>query len=462
MSAPNNQEYGTASAAAYTLTQSSGFILPPGWSIVQESSRAQRSDGFAAVALKDPSGNIIIANEGTVAGGGAYSRGTLAADLQITNGQSPQALADARAFAKSVQQLTNSSTIYVTGHSLGGTEAEAEAQALGTNCAGGVTFGATGLPGNTQSGPSSLIDYVDYGDPVGNYASDSSSPLNSIAPAGMNHFGLVVMTGLPSNAADLRSAASEINSAVADTTGDGSPLALAALAQLTLAVQYHTRSAYASDLGIPSLAPPLSSGALDSDAAAVDFRLFGLPLGQAGVQNAGAATPGSDGTVDSPDVNVTINPTTNQVTLDQSESVVTASGGTQAPNVATIAIDPANQVVLSVEGPNASAATIDLSGNTFTVGAIPGVDANPIANDNGVVEIVSGGQTTILSGYGAGSEPVLSADGETLIWSGSGSTYSYSKSTGAFYYTHPLTTDAETDRQQAVFTRCRGGAGSRA
>lgn len=45
MSAPNNQEYGTASAAAYTLTQSSGFILPPGWSIVQESSRAQRSDG---------------------------------------------------------------------------------------------------------------------------------------------------------------------------------------------------------------------------------------------------------------------------------------------------------------------------------------------------------------------------------------------------------------------------------
>ena len=65
MAGPSRQEHMTASGAAYTITQSGGFVVPSGWSVLKTSNAAQRSGAFAAVAFKDPSGNIIIVNEGT-------------------------------------------------------------------------------------------------------------------------------------------------------------------------------------------------------------------------------------------------------------------------------------------------------------------------------------------------------------------------------------------------------------
>jgi dienelactone hydrolase len=63
--------------------------------------------------------------------------------------------------------------IYVTGFGLGGVEAEAQALALGSRVTGGVTFGAPGLPGHQVNGSESTVtNFVDYGDPVGNWASD--------------------------------------------------------------------------------------------------------------------------------------------------------------------------------------------------------------------------------------------------------------------------------------------------
>jgi hypothetical protein len=68
MAAPSASEYGTASAAAYTLQNSGGFTPPTDWTLIETSPTTQQSDGFAAVALKDPSGNIIIGFEGSVVG----------------------------------------------------------------------------------------------------------------------------------------------------------------------------------------------------------------------------------------------------------------------------------------------------------------------------------------------------------------------------------------------------------
>ena len=87
MAAPTQPEYGTASNYAYTLTASGGFVVPAGWSVVALSPTAQQADGFAAVALRDPSGNLIIANEGSLPGVDPYGRGTLSADSQIMNGR---------------------------------------------------------------------------------------------------------------------------------------------------------------------------------------------------------------------------------------------------------------------------------------------------------------------------------------------------------------------------------------
>ncbi len=131
-----------------------------------------------------------------------YDRGSLSADLVIADGRTPDALNDAAIFALAVQPQFDD-TVYVAGHSLGGTEAEMETMALGVNGGGGATFGATGLPGNSSPGPDTLVDYVDYGDPVGNASTDPGSPMASLFNTPMNHYGHVKMVGSPSDAAAL-------------------------------------------------------------------------------------------------------------------------------------------------------------------------------------------------------------------------------------------------------------------
>lgn len=80
------------------------------------------------------------------------------------------------------------------------------------------------------------------------------------------------------------------------------------------------------------------------------------------------------------------------------------------------------------------------SGNDTFAFAMPGSGAvtetiNPNDGQRGVVEVLSDGQVTVLSGYGPSVAAAVSADGNTLTWTGSGSTYSYSKVTGALTIT---------------------------
>jgi hypothetical protein len=398
---PSLPEYGTATATAYTITQPGGLVVPPGWTVVLKSPASQQSDGFSAVALKDPNGNVIIANEGTLPGLGTYGIGSLSADSQIATGQTPQALADATNFAQQVQLATGSSSIYVTGHSLGGTEAQAECQILGSDCAGGATFGATGLPGNTEAGPSSLVNYVDYGDPVGNYASDPSSPLSSIVPSDMNHFGAVVMTGSPSAAAPLQDAAAQISAALTDgdsgsSFGEGQSASqvLAGMADIVGNLGNHSRANYGSDLGISSLTPATAPSTTISgpDVLGTLMRIFGLPFGEEGVENSENAAPGStNGILNSPDVDISYNSTTNQVTIGQLTSVTTESGAVQAAGVAIIAGDAANDTAATVGGPNASSATIDLSNNVFDIATTGG---------GGVINLAGTGTQATVDGTG--------------------------------------------------------------
>jgi len=323
--------------------------------------------------MYDPSGNVIIANEGTTVGTDVYSRGTLAADNQLAEGQTPAALTDAVAFARHIQTVTGK-PIYLTGHSLGGTEAEAQAQALGPNFAGGMTWGATGLPHNTAAGPSSLIDYVDWGDPIGNWSTDASSPFLSLVPGnGMQHYGLVQMTGSQSSAGALRNAATLAHNALTAPdsgaylgAGGAAIDSLGAIASVAGNIAYHERPNYASDTGITSLnTNPTPPG---DDGAALFLRLFTFSLSD-GMQDALSATVSttSSGTLNSPDVNISFNPTTDQVTIDQLKSDTTVSGATQAPGVVQLIANESNGTSAMVAGPNAGSATLGLSGNTFDI-----------------------------------------------------------------------------------------------
>ena len=92
-------------------------------------------------------------------------------------------------------------SIYVTGHSLGGAEAQYVAY-MKPAVAGGITFGAPGIPpyagSNANANVSNVYNYVDYGDPVGNYASDSYSAYSAYSLTGF-HYGNVVLVGSNSN-----------------------------------------------------------------------------------------------------------------------------------------------------------------------------------------------------------------------------------------------------------------------
>ncbi len=165
------------------------------------------SIGLYAAAFRDNQGQVIISYEGSVAyASSKFGTATLKDDVAIDAQTAPQALFNAAASfastaiadAKREFGITKAN-VFVTGHSLGGAEAEYVSSKLGV---AGDTFGAPGLPGYSGvPNDSKLIDYVDYGDPIGNYASNMPTGGSSYEPfSGMNHVGTVFLVGSPSNA----------------------------------------------------------------------------------------------------------------------------------------------------------------------------------------------------------------------------------------------------------------------
>jgi hypothetical protein len=159
-------------------TNSTSNNPPPGMTLLASSTNAWvqgntnwLSDGFFAQAFKE-NGNVIIAFEGTdLTTLPSYSPGTVKADLDILLGGDPQAFGDADSFVSDVLAHfnLNANSIYLTGHSLGGAEAEYVASTILPN-ASGVTFAAPGLPDLTSPVPASnFINYVEYSDPFGNF-----------------------------------------------------------------------------------------------------------------------------------------------------------------------------------------------------------------------------------------------------------------------------------------------------
>ena len=234
MSQPTLAEYWTTADLVYTDNrEGKGNDLPPpassGLTLLLDSGAVNSkwlSDGFFAQALQDTSGNIIIAFEGSLPfEASAYGRGSASADSQILAGQTPHAFSDALVFTADVQQYLvqhnlASNPVYLTGHSLGGAEAEYVASKDGYS---GVTFGAPGTlaPVYPDLGPGqTFTNYVDYGDPVGNFGT---------------HFGTVQEVGPRSDAT---------------TTAVLEKILGPALGALVAETLFHPLSHYAADLNI--------------------------------------------------------------------------------------------------------------------------------------------------------------------------------------------------------------------
>jgi hypothetical protein len=170
--------------------------MPNGWHSLAKS-QSINADGFFAEAFQDANGNTVISFCGSVIDyhdfdgsvtpyslrvfGSAWARGSQAADLTILKGGHPAAFDDALQFTQSVinNNHLDPSKVFLSGHSLGGAEAEYVGLAynvLGIKLGGGATFAAPGIskgPENPQGAGSdqsfNFKNYIDHGDPVANY-----------------------------------------------------------------------------------------------------------------------------------------------------------------------------------------------------------------------------------------------------------------------------------------------------
>jgi hypothetical protein len=170
-----------------------------------------------------PQKQIIIAYQGTTGGTNLLFNPLIAISQILTDAQviltdsTPQAFTDSLAFEQQVQaaaalQGYATGDIFLTGHSLGGWEAEYVAQQTGL---GGIGFESPGIntvvPGNGVN--SGFVNIETYGDTAAYLATDLPG-LQPFIPAYLPgggskpHYGSIVMIGDPNATTPLINAAS--------------------------------------------------------------------------------------------------------------------------------------------------------------------------------------------------------------------------------------------------------------
>ncbi len=208
---PTVAQFLNASAAAYGLGTTPGGLVPFTVNGFQMAS-ANIISGMAARAWVTADNQVIIAYQGTTGGTNLLFDPFIAAsqlltDLQVIYTQTtPWAFTDALRFAERVQaaaaqQGYGTDDIFVTGHSLGGWEAQYVAQQIGL---AGIGFESPGIsstvPGNGAD--SMFVNVETYGDPAPFMASDlpGLQPfMPPYVPGGGTkpHYGHIVMIGDP-------------------------------------------------------------------------------------------------------------------------------------------------------------------------------------------------------------------------------------------------------------------------
>jgi len=219
------------------------------------------ANGVVASVFVTAEDQLIIAFQGTTGGLNFFIDPAAAASQVITDigvflndaasGVTPPAYRTALTFASSVVALAEAqgfskANIFVTGHSLGGIEAEFVAQQTGL---GGIGFEPTGLGTKPVAAATGMnfVNIVTDGDPVGNFSSDIQGeqplapafvPQGGVAP----HYGQIVVLGSPADQATLsRTVANADN-----------PLDLPAVLVNTsdLLLEFHLPGVQAHDAGV--------------------------------------------------------------------------------------------------------------------------------------------------------------------------------------------------------------------
>jgi hypothetical protein len=200
-----------ASTAGYVLGSTPGGLVPLTVDGFQVSSTNILS-GMVGKAWVTPEGQVIIAYQGTTGGTNLLFNpiitiSQIIADLQVVfTGTTPLAFYDALRFANRVQaeaalQGYTSDDIFVTGHSLGGWEAQFVAQQMGL---AGIGFEAPGMNSVVEGNgaDSMFVNIGTYGS-TAPYMSTDLPGLQPFMPpyvpggGSKPHYGPIVMVGDP-------------------------------------------------------------------------------------------------------------------------------------------------------------------------------------------------------------------------------------------------------------------------
>lgn len=206
---PTVAQFLNASASGYGLGTTPGGLVPLTANGFQMESTNVFS-GMSGKAWVTPQGQVIISYQGTTGGTNLLFNplitiAQIAADMQvILTGTTPLAFYDALRFARRVQdeaarQGYAADDVFVTGHSLGGWEAQFVAQRTGL---AGIGFEAPGL--NTKvagnGADSMFVNIAQYGSPAAFMATDLPALQPFFPPyvpggGSKPHYGPIVLIG---------------------------------------------------------------------------------------------------------------------------------------------------------------------------------------------------------------------------------------------------------------------------
>lgn len=268
MPTPSTADFLNAANLAYEPD----LILPEGWSRLVPDTQDDAT-GLYGLAFRTAAGQIIVAYRGTdldaLSTDPQFAVAQIQADQQIFKGQQPAAFGTALGFVRGVLAAASaqgiaSGDVFVAGHSLGAALAEYVATQTGL---GGTTFGAPGIVVTNAAADagSGLVDYVDYGDPVGNYSGNPNDEGALLQSAAITRYGDATYLGSANDRLALAAAGQLLGS----DAGNAAATALIANA----VEQHHLLVDYAADLGLTIPASATSFSAADA------VSLFGQILG---------------------------------------------------------------------------------------------------------------------------------------------------------------------------------------
>jgi hypothetical protein len=251
---PNTAEF--LSASNWTYSRDYGDLpadLRPFVVDGQHLAREVTEDGFYGAAFLTPFDRVVVAFEGThlsaLSDDPEFVLAQIAADALIRLGESPPAYGDALEFTRTVLEAAEArgiaaGEVFLTGHSLGGAEAQYVAAQLGL---AGETFGGPGIPAaDIPAGSvSELVNYVEYGDPFGNYSANPNRINGFLYSDDILRYGEPTYVGDPLAVLALEAAGALFGPG---TTPEQNAEGLALIAGL--AEEYHVLTTYAADLGV--------------------------------------------------------------------------------------------------------------------------------------------------------------------------------------------------------------------